>query len=72
MMCIAPSTREDIAQRAKADVRVVQVVKHARADNLVERLAKLPDPLDRKPVELQISYVMLLLEDHGCGASSFR
>ena len=48
------------------------MVKHACADDLVERLAKLPDPLDRKLVELQISYVVLAVEDHAYGASSFR
>src|ERR1700733_6569919 len=34
-------------------------MKHACANNLVERLAELFNPLDRKPVELQVSYVML-------------
>ena len=47
--------REDIAQRAKARVRVAQMMKHPCANDLVERLAKLADPFDRKPVELQIS-----------------
>ena len=72
MMCIAPSRARTSRSDAKASVRVAQVVKHARANDLVERLAKLPNPLDRKPVELQISYVVLLLEDRGCGASLFR
>ena len=35
------------------------MVKHASADDLVERLAKLPDVFDRKLMELQISYVVL-------------
>ena len=35
--------RENIAQSAKACVRVAQMVKHAGADDLVEGLAKLPD-----------------------------
>src|SRR5580693_4174394 len=47
------------------------MVKHARANNLVERLAKLPDPLDRKPVKLQISYVMLLLKISGMAQACF-
>ena len=64
--------RKDITQRAKTLVRIAQMVKHARADDLVERLAKLPDALDRKLVELQIPYVMLVLEGRGYGASSFR
>ena len=68
--CAIP--RKDIAQRAKTGVRVAQVVKHARANNLVERLAKLADPFDRKPVEVQISDVVLLLKIIGCGASLFR
>ena len=54
--------RKDIAQRAKARVRVAQMMKHARANDLVEGLAKLADPFDRKPVELQISDVVLLLK----------
>ena len=63
--------RKDIAQRAKTGVRVAQVVKHARANNLVERLAKLADLLDRKPVELQISYVVLLLKITGVAQARF-
>src|SRR5580692_7137801 len=41
------------------------MMKHACANDLVERLAQLPYPFDRKPVELQISYVMLLLKISG-------
>jgi hypothetical protein len=47
------------------------MMKHARANNLVERLAKLPDPLDRKPVELQISYVVPLLKIPGVAQACF-
>ena len=47
------------------------MMKHARANDLVERLAKLPDPLDRKPVELQISYVVLLLKITGVAQACF-
>jgi hypothetical protein len=54
--------RKAIAQRAKAYVWVAQMVKYARADDLVERLAKLADALDREPVELQVLYVMLALK----------
>ena len=63
--------REDIAQRAKAGVRVAQMMKHACANDLVEGLAKLPDPLDRKPVELQVSYVVLLLKIAGVAQARF-
>ena len=63
--------REDIAQRAKTGVRIVQVMKHPCANNLVERLAKLPDPLDRKPVELQVSDVVLLLKISGVAQARF-
>ena len=63
--------RKDIAQRAKTGVRVAQVMKHACANNLVERLAKLADPLDRKPVELQVSYVVLLLKITGVAQARF-
>ena len=38
------------------------MMKDACAHNLVEGLAKLADPFDRKPVELQVSYVVLLLK----------
>ena len=71
MICIAPSTRENVAQRAKAHVRVAQMVKHARANDLIERLAKLADPLDRKPVELQISDVVLALKIAGVAQACF-
>ena len=63
--------RENIAQRAKTGVRIVQVMKHPRANNLVECLAKLPDPLDRKPVELQVSDVVLLLKISGVAQARF-
>jgi hypothetical protein len=54
--------RKNITQRAKAPVRVAQMVKHARADDLVERLAEFSDALDRKLVKLQVSYVMFALK----------
>jgi hypothetical protein len=54
--------RKDIAQCAKACVWVAQMMKHACANDLIERLAKLADALDRKPLKTQISYVMLLLK----------
>jgi hypothetical protein len=54
--------RKDITQRAEARVGVAQMVEHACANDLVERLAKLADALDRKPVELQISYVVFVLK----------
>src|SRR3984885_5502603 len=38
------------------------MMKHACANDLVERLAQLAYPLDRKPVELQISDVVLALK----------
>src|SRR5580698_2790520 len=47
------------------------MMKHACANNLIERLAKLRDPLDRKPVELQISYVVLLLKIMGVAQTCF-
>ena len=47
------------------------MMKDARANNLVERLAKLAYPLDREPVELQISYVMLLLKITGVAQACF-
>ena len=56
---------EDIAQRAKTRVRVAQMMKHSRTDDLVERLAEVSNPLNRKPVELQISYVVLVLQIAG-------
>ena len=62
MMCMAPSRARTSRSARRPDVRVAQVVKHACANDLVERLAKLPDALDRKPVELQISYVVFLLK----------
>jgi hypothetical protein len=34
-------------------------MKHPGANNLVERLAELADALDRKPMELQVSDVVL-------------
>ncbi len=71
MMCMAPLTRKDVAQRAKTRVRIAQMVKHAGANDLVECLAELRDPLDRKPVELQISYVVLLLKIAGVAQARF-
>ena len=47
------------------------MMKHACANDLIERLAKLRDPLDRKLVELQISYVMLLLKISGVAQACF-
>ena len=74
--------REDIAQRLEARVRVAQVVKHACANDLVKGLSELPDALDRKPAELQISYVVFALKvagmeqarfaDVDCGHARFR
>ena len=57
--------RKDIAQCAEAGVRIAQMMKHASANDLVEGLAEIPDPLDRKPVELQVSDVVLLLQIAG-------
>jgi hypothetical protein len=47
------------------------VVKHPCANDLVERLAEFPDSLDRKPVEAQISYGMLLLKISGVAQAGF-
>ncbi len=47
------------------------MMKDARANDLIEGLAKLPDPLDRKPVELQIFYVVLLLKITGVAQACF-
>src|ERR1700735_764330 len=57
--------REDVTQRAKADVRVAQVVKDACANDLVERFAELRDALDRESMEAQILDAMLLLKIAG-------
>src|ERR1700733_869982 len=47
------------------------MMKHACANDLVERLAQLAYPFDRKLVELQISYVMLLLKISGVAQARF-
>ena len=47
------------------------MVKHPRANDLVERLAKLLNPLDRKPVEPQISYVVFALKIAGVAQACF-
>ena len=47
------------------------MMKDACANNLVERLAKLAYPFDRKPVELQISYVVLALKISGVAQTCF-
>src|SRR5580700_2983436 len=52
------------------------MMKHACANDLVERLTQLAYPLDRKPVELQISAVVLALKissvAHACFADVDR
>ncbi len=62
---------EDVTQRPQTRVRIAQMVKHARANNLVEGLAEFPDPLDRKAVELQISDVVLVLKITGVTQACF-
>jgi hypothetical protein len=47
------------------------MMKHACANDLIERLAKLRDPLDCKLVKLQISYVMLSLKISGVAQACF-
>src|ERR1700729_744793 len=47
------------------------MMKHACANDLIERLAKLRDPLDCKLVKLQISYAMLLLKISGVAQACF-
>src|ERR1700730_15150428 len=37
-------------------------MQHAGADDLVEGLAELPDPLDRQPMEIEISQAIFLLK----------
>ena len=64
--------RKDITQRAKARVRVAQVVKHACANDLVERLAKLPDRARSQAGGAANFVCRASVEDRGCGASSFR
>ena len=43
---------EDTTQRAKPDVGVGEVMEHACADDMVEGIPKLLDPLNRELVEL--------------------
>jgi hypothetical protein len=54
--------RKDGAQRAKADIRVGQVMEHARTDDLVERPAQVADLFDGKPMEIEVSQVVFLLK----------
>ncbi len=46
-------------------------MKDASANNLVERLAKLADPFDRKPMKAQVSDVVLLLKFTGMTQARF-
>ena len=50
------------SQRAEARVRVAQMVKHAGAHDLVERLAQLADALDREPAEAQVPQIVFSLK----------
>jgi hypothetical protein len=47
------------------------MVKGAGANDLLKPLAEFPDPLDRKPVEAQISYVVLVLKIAGVAQARF-
>ena len=54
--------RKDATQYAKAVIRVGQVVKHACADDLVERLAQFADLFDGKPMQIEVSQVVFSLK----------
>ena len=43
---------QDVAKGAKADVRILQVVKHSGTNHQVEGSTLLPDPLDREFLQL--------------------
>ena len=46
----------------EGQIRVGQMVEHARADDLVECLAELPDLLDRQPMEIEVLQSIFLLK----------
>src|SRR5262249_51352926 len=54
--------RQDAAQRRQADIRIVQVVQHAGADDLVEHPAQLPHLFDRQAMKVEISQAVFALQ----------
>src|SRR5271166_2390106 len=50
---------QDVAKGAKADVRILQVVKHSGTNHQVEGSTHLPDPLDREFLQLEIFEIVL-------------
>ena len=57
--------REHVAQRPQRRVGILEMVQNARADDLIETLAELADPLDRQLLHLEIGQVVLALEVFG-------
>ena len=49
---------EHVAQRAQPRIRIGEMVQHAGADDLVERLPELADALDRELMDLEVGEVV--------------
>ena len=62
MMRMAPSRARAPRSERRPTFGITQVMKHASADDLIECLAKLVNPFDRKLVEPQIIDAMFLLK----------
>jgi hypothetical protein len=58
----APERAVVAARTAKPGIGIWQVVQHTRADDLIECSAKLPNLLDRKPMQIEILQIILPLE----------
>jgi hypothetical protein len=54
--------RKDVAQRLEANIRVRQVVKDPRTNNLIEGPAELMNLLDREPMEIEVMQVIFPLQ----------